>query len=126
MDNKKDRIVIGLVEPIKIKGERGVRAISAKIDTGADRTSVDMKLASEIGLGPLTDTVKVKSSIGNEVEMRPVVQAKIIIHDRPFTLNVSLDDRSKMKYHVLIGRDLLAKSNFLIDPNKVAGAQKGK
>lgn len=118
------KIVVGLVEPIKIKGEKRTKRVAAKIDTGADRTSVDIKLASEVGLGPVTDTAKVRSATGNTSEIRPVVEAKIIIHDRSFTLNVSLDDRSKMKHEILIGRDLLARSDFLIDPNKTATTKK--
>jgi hypothetical protein len=44
------------------------------------------------------------------------MRAEIIIQQQRFTLRVSVEDRSKMKYPVLIGRDLLQESNFIIDP----------
>jgi hypothetical protein len=49
---------------------------------------------------------------------KKITKAEIIIHQQHFSLPVSLEDRSKMKYEVLIGRDLLEKSFFLIDPRK--------
>ena len=115
-----ERDIIGVVASVKLKGQKGEKIVKAKIDTGADRTSIDMKIASEIGLGPIMDTVKVKSATAENSETRLVVEADIIIHEKKFTVNACLDDRSKMKYNVLIGKDLLEKSNFLIDPNKVA------
>ena len=120
MCDEKVRKTIGIVESVKIKGQRGVKAVEAKIDTGADRTSIDMKLASEIGLGPITDTVKVKSALKENSETRLVVEAEIIIYEKSFKLQASVDDRSRMKYDVLIGRDLLEKSDFLIDPSKAS------
>jgi hypothetical protein len=92
--------------------------VKAKLDTGTDRTCVDYDLAAEVGLGPLVDTIKVRSNSGHKPETHILAEAEIIIHQQHFSLPVSLEDRSKMKYEVLIGRDLLEKSFFLIAPRK--------
>jgi hypothetical protein len=98
---------------------KGKRTVKVKLDTGAVRTSVDFKLASEVGLGPMVDTVKVRSAVATNSSTRALVEAEIVIHQQHFRLPVSVDDRSRMKYTVLIGRDLLEKSNFLINPRKI-------
>lgn len=118
MGGKRDRKIVGVVESTTVKGEKGRKTVKAKLDTGAVRTSVDFKVASEVGLGPVTDTIKVRSAVAANSETRALVEAEIIIHQQHFRLPVSVDDRSRMKYTVLIGRDLLEKSNFLIDPQK--------
>jgi hypothetical protein len=119
MVTKKDRKIVGIVELVTIKGKKGMKTVKGKLDTGADRTSVDYNIAAKVGLGPLVDTVKVRSSVANNSETRVLVEAELIIHQQHFNLPVSVDDRSKMKYAVLIGRDLLEKSNFLINPQKI-------
>ncbi len=119
MGVKRDRKIVGVVELVTVKGEKGMKTVKAKLDTGAVRTSVDFKVASEVGLGPVVDTVKVRSAVATNSETRALVEAEIIIHQQHFTLPVSVDDRSRMKYAVLIGRDLLEKSNFLINPRKI-------
>jgi hypothetical protein len=105
-----ERPVVGVVEWVKVKGEKGMKKVKAKVDTGAARTSIDSKLSSVVGLVPLADTV------ASTPTSRPIMRAEIIIHQQRFTLRVSVEDRSKMKYPVLIGRDLLQESNFIIDP----------
>lgn len=119
MVTKKDRKIVGVVELVTIKGKKGMKTVKGKLDTGSDRTSVDYNIAAKVGLGPLVDTVKVRSSVANNSETRVLVEAELIIHQQHFNLPVSVDDRSKMKYAVLIGRDLLEKSNFLINPRKI-------
>jgi hypothetical protein len=111
-----ERPVVGVVEWVKVKGEKGMKKVKAKVDTGAARTSIDSKLSSVVGLVPLADTVQVRSAVASTPTSRPIMRAEIIIHQQRFTLRVSVEDRSKMKYPVLIGRDLLQESNFIIDP----------
>ena len=118
MDIKKDGKIVGIIELVTVKGEKGMKTVKAKLDTGTDRTCVDYGLAAEVGLGPLVDTIKVRSTSGNNPETHVLAEAEIIIHQQHFSLPVSLGDRSKMKYEVLIGRDLLERSIFLIDPRK--------
>ncbi len=114
----KDGKIVGIIELVTVKGEKGMRTVKAKLDTGTDRTCVDYSLAAEVGLGPLVDTIKVRSTSGNNPETHVLAEAEIFIHQQRFSLPVSLADRSKMKYEVLIGRDLLERSIFFIDPRK--------
>ncbi len=118
MDIKKDGKIVGIIELVTVKGIKGMKTVKAKLDTGTDRTCVDYHLAAEVGLGPLVDTIKVRSTSGNKPETHVLAVAEIIIHQQHFSLPVSLEDRSKMKYEVLIGRDLLERSIFFIDPRK--------
>ena len=118
MDIKKDGKIVGIIELVTVKGKKGMKTVKAKLDTGTDRTCVDYDLAAEVGLGPLVDTIKVRSTSGNKPETHLLAEAEIIIHQQHFSLPVSLEDRSKMKYDVLIGRDLLERSIFLIAPQK--------
>jgi hypothetical protein len=108
--------VVGLVEKVKIMGKKSVSSL-AVFDTGATTTSVDIKLASKAGLGPVTRVTKVKNPSLRGKVSRPVVRAKIDIHGKTFRTEVNLQDRSHMKFPVIIGRNVLA-GNFLVDPQK--------
>ncbi len=119
MDIKKDGKIVGIIELVTVKGLKGMKTVKAKLDTGTDRTCVDYDLAAEVGLGPLVDTIKVRSASGNKPETHVLAEAEIIIHEQHFSLPVALEDRSKMKYEVLIGRDVLERSIFLIAPQKI-------
>ena len=44
-----------------------MKRVKSKVDTGATRTSVDVWLAANIGLGPTVDVAKVKSAFLDEV-----------------------------------------------------------
>jgi hypothetical protein len=119
MDTKKDGKIVGIIELVTVRGKKGMKTVKAKLDTGTDRTCVDYDLAAEVGLGPLIDTIKVRSASGTNPETHILAEAEIIIHQQYFILPVSLEDRSRMKYEVLIGRDLLERSVFLINPRKI-------
>jgi len=114
-----DGKIVGIIELVTVQGKKGMKTVKAKLDTGTDRTCVDYNLAAEVGLGPLIDTIKVRSTSGIKPETHILAEAEIIIHQQSFILPVSLEDRSRMKYEVLIGRDLLESSDFLIDPRKI-------
>ncbi len=109
-----DKIVVGLIENIKIVGD-GEEEVLAKVDSGAKRSSIDIRLASRLKLGPLIKTRIFRSAVGKEI--RAVVKAKIKIKNRIINATFSLSDRKKMKYPVLIGQNIL-KMGFLIDPSK--------
>ncbi|MBI4016187.1 MAG: ATP-dependent zinc protease [Candidatus Aenigmarchaeota archaeon] len=108
------KTLIGLTEEVKIIGAHAKRVV-ARIDTGATRSSIDIGLAKELGIGPLIRTVKVKSATGSSV--RDVVKAKIIIAERKINASFNLADRRHMKYRVLVGQNIL-KRGFLIDTTK--------
>ena len=116
----KGRIVIGPIEYVKVIGHNGEARVKGKIDTGSTRTSVDVWLAANIGLGPTVDVAKVKSALLDEVRSRPLVRAIVEIEGKEFALPVSVDDRSDMRYPVLVGMDILKLGSFLIDPTKKA------
>ena len=119
MDTKEDGKIVGIIELVTVRGKKGMKTVKAKLDTGTDRTCVDYDLAAEVGLGPLIDTIKVRSTSGTNPETHILAEAEIIIHQQHFILPVSLEDRSRMNYEVLIGRDLLERSTFLINPRKI-------
>ena len=110
-----ERIVLGLIEKIKISGKKKEKEVTVRIDTGAKYNSIDKRLASELGLGPIVRVVIIKTSNGSE--SRPVVRAKIEIKGKKLDCLFNLTDRAHMKYDALIGQEVLEK-NFLIDPSK--------
>ena len=58
---KNNKTIIGLTEKVKLFSDNGKnKTLIAKIDTGASRSSLDIKLASELNLGPI-----IKSKIVN-------------------------------------------------------------
>jgi len=116
----KDRVLIGPVEYVKVIGHHGEARVKGKIDTGASRTSVDVWLAANIGLGPTVDVAKVKSALASQVRTRPLVRGVVEVGGIRFTLPVTVNDRSVMRYPVLIGMDILRSGRFLIDPTKKA------
>jgi hypothetical protein len=114
----KDRIIIGPIEYVKVIGHNGEARVKGKIDTGASRTSVDVWLAANIGLGPTGDVAKVKSALTTQVRTRPLVRGVVEVGGVKFALHVTVNDRSVMRYPVLIGMDILKSGRFLIDPTK--------
>jgi len=114
----KDRIIIGPIEYVKVIGHYGEARVKGKIDTGASRTSVDVWLAANIGLGPTGDVAKVKSALATQVRTRPLVRGVVEVGGVKFALPVTVNDRSVMRYPVLIGMDILKSGRFLIDPTK--------
>lgn len=111
---KMDKIIIGVIEKIKIIGSKE-KELLAKMDTGAKHNSINMKLASELNLGPITRTAIIKNASGKVV--RPVVKARLEIKGKTIETEFNLSNREDMKYPVLIGINTL-KDGFLIDPSK--------
>jgi len=110
--------VVRLVQRVIVTGPGGDESVRAKIDTGADRTTVDKVLAARLRLVPTGSKVAVKASVaGNKVE-RPLVSAEVTIAGKRFDLRVGVADRSQMRYAVIIGRDILRSGEFLIDPSR--------
>lgn len=114
-ENQLDKRILGLTEHVLIHSESTSKEVLARVDTGATRSSVDIKLAAEIGLGPILQTRLVKSSLGTD--LRPIVRAKIMIVGKEIETTFTLADRNHMQYKILIGQNIL-KQGFLIDPLK--------
>lgn len=112
----KKKTVVGLVEHAKVTGPSGkTKEVLARIDSGATKSSIDVRLAADLSLGPVLKAKIVKSASGKS--LRPVVEAKVALADKEFKTDFTIADRADMKYQVLIGQNILRKG-FLIDPAK--------
>lgn len=139
--------VIGSIEKVKLIGKDGKEIeVEAKIDTGADSTSIDTELARQLGFGEVIENFE-KKLIGIDVlkeltetersllfadisdladtsitksshgtSYRPMIQVEFILDDILISGKVSVINRSNLKYPAIIGRKNLKK--FLIDVNK--------
>ncbi len=116
----------------------GVSHIEAKVDTGAFRTAVhceSIRLAEHNGV-PVLEAVfnldgkgprvyrfetfrlrTIKNSFG-QTESRYCVRTTLRIAGKKIKSDVSLSDRSGMKYQVLIGRKTIGRK-FLVDVSRV-------
>lgn len=131
--------VIGRLENIDFP-EWNLFDIDAKIDTGAYTSSLHchhIKSYKEAGkeyvkfnlLDPSHETYndklfklpihrkKVVKSSNGETEERYVVKTSVKIYDNILKAELSLTDRSEMRYPVLIGRKLL-NGRFLVDVSR--------
>lgn len=128
--------IIGRLEKIALP-DLGGFIVEAKIDTGAYRTAIHCESCREIEADGLTQleavfnldgngnkTIifkdfsqrEVKNSFGQS-ETRYSIKTKIRIGGRDIRSDVTLTDRSEMKYQVLIGRKTLLRK-FLVDVNQ--------
>ena len=111
------KTTLKIIEEVILKDKEGKdRKILAKVDTGATRSSLDTRLASELKLGPIVRTKLIKSSHGSS--LRPVVEAEIKIKGEKIKTQFTLADRKRMKYKILIGVNTMRCGNFLVDPSK--------
>ena len=120
------KITIGEVEDV-ILLPWGVR-MPARIDTGASQSSMDaqdLKIQNNMaefrlhkrygGLRlrlPVIEWQDVRSSEARE--RRPFVEIELCIGPKRLRTKVSLNDRSMVKYPLIIGRNTL-KNNFVVD-----------
>lgn len=129
---QKEKLIIGRREAIDFP-ELGLFGICAKIDTGAYTTALHCHDIQEINgvlhfklLDPshleYNEQVQkftefsqkeIKNSFG-EIEKRYIVKTFIKIGEKRIKALISLSDRGKMRYPVLIGRKLL-KNRFIVD-----------
>lgn len=110
------RKTVGLYEDIEIHGKKKEKTVKARIDTGATKSSIDMTLVAELGLGPVINTRIVKSTHGTM--LRPVIKVDLTIAGDRITAEFTVADRGHMKYRVLIGQNVLKTEKFMIDPLK--------
>ncbi|TMA04496.1 MAG: hypothetical protein E6J93_06980, partial [Methanobacteriota archaeon] len=85
--------------------------------------SLDTDLAARAGLGPVFDRVRVRAAAAHEPEERDVVDARVVIGGREFEVAVAITDRKDMRYHMIVGMDILRDSGFLVDPSKGNGRE---
>jgi len=113
-----DTPLIGYIEEVHVIGTSGSKQIMAKSDTGATRSSIDTKLAAEIGAGPIKSMTRVKSGSVKRGRSRPVIDLVIGIGGNQHTVTASVEDRSHMDYPLLLGRDIL--EHYRVDVRKRA------
>lgn len=111
-----DPPTIGYIEEVLVMGTKGQKTVLAKSDTGATRTSIDARLAADIGTGPIKDIVKIRSGSVKSGRSRPVVDVVVGIGGTQHTVTASVEDRSHMDYPMLLGRDIL--QNYRVDVRK--------
>jgi hypothetical protein len=103
--------------------------IPGKIDTGAwsnvlhcdEINLIDDKLNVKIGnnnyIFDKFKSIDVKSSFGDEKERWSII-TPILLGNKEYKLQISLGNRDKMKYPLLIGRRFLQKFKYIVDVNK--------
>jgi hypothetical protein len=134
--------VIGWIEPVRIDPENLL--LDAKIDTGADNSSLDVIDMTLLGKGadaarsvrftvrnnrgeirrlerPVTRYTRVKRKGAASVR-RPVVSLDLCLAGRRITVPVNLQARANFKYRMLIGRSAL-RGRFLVDSGLVSSAE---
>lgn len=106
MEKGLGRKTVGATEIVTIYGHNGVeQEVEAKIDTGADTSSIDRKLAEELGLLDHDNYLYsefFRSALGRT--RRQVVGILLKMAGRKIKTRVSVTDRSKVKTKMLIGR----------------------
>jgi RimK family alpha-L-glutamate ligase len=98
---------IGFTEYVAISGTSGTKTVVAKSDSGAARTSIDLRLAADIGAGPIHTISKVRSGSSKQGKSRPVVDLVLGIRGDQHTVSANIEDRAHMTHPVLLGRDIL-------------------
>lgn len=108
--------IIKAAEEIQVKSVSGERhKVIAKIDTGAWSSSIDKKLAQNLGLYAKSRVLwhrKKISSLGEE--KRPVINVSFYLSGRRIKTTMTVANRSKLTYPVIIGRVDL--DGFLVNP----------
>jgi alpha-L-glutamate ligase-like protein len=141
------RRVIGTVEKVKLIGKDGKEIeVEAKIDTGADSTSIDISLARELGFGEAIDEFQTRIGERNVLEelskeereklfsdipdladtvpvrsshgisYRPMIRIDLVMDTFTIPAKASVIDRSRLEYKMIVGKKNLGK--FLIDVSK--------
>ena len=103
-----EKIVLGAFETIILNGKK----IKAKIDTGADRSSICKSLINELGLKQSGKKIKITSAHGTT--RRGIYKGEVIIKGKKLAVDFTAIDRSKLNARVLLGKDVLEKG-FLVD-----------
>jgi hypothetical protein len=101
------RLDVHDVGDVLVSGTSGTERVVAKSDTGAARTSIDMRLAAGIGAGPIKSMTKVRSGSVKSGKARPVVDIVVGVGGDRHTVAASLEDRGHVDSQLLLGRDIL-------------------
>lgn len=98
--------IVGVYETAKVKDTKGKRVeVPSKIDTGAFRTSIDRKLAQDLGLLKDKHILWQKyyvSTLGRE--RRPIIELVFWLKGRRVKTAANISNRQKFREKLLIGR----------------------
>lgn len=100
------RKTVGAYEDVEIVGHNGtVQTVKAKIDTGADGSSIDRVLAEELGLLE-TDNILYYDYFRNALgrKKREIVGVTFVMAGRKMKTQVSIADRSRLRAKMIVGR----------------------
>jgi len=135
-DEQEDRVpltIVGRSERVAIV-DGGV-VMEAKVDTGADSTSIDARnqerferdedewVRFEVRTNEgqvvtferrIADTVTIIGA-GDEKQERLVVEITLCVSDVSDVVEVNLADRTGLDYRLLLGREFLARNGFLVN-----------
>ena len=113
MKKEKERLIIGLIENAIL--EDGKKH-NVKIDTGADSSSIDGSLVKDVENREIVSHKIIRSALGKH--RRPTMMITIEFQGKQFYEKFTISNRKNLKYKILIGKDILQKEGFLIDPIK--------
>jgi RimK family alpha-L-glutamate ligase len=111
-----DVVTIGFTEQVVVSGTSGTKTVVAKSDSGAARTSIDLRLAADIGAGPIHTVSTVRSGSSKQSKTRPVVDLVVGIGGEQYTVDANIEDRTHMTHPLLLGRDIL--KNYRLDVSR--------
>jgi hypothetical protein len=106
-----EKTVIGFYEDVIICGKK----IRAKVDSGAGVSSIDYDLAKKLKVGPIIGQAAVVNTSGKT--FRPVIMLEVEIAGRVIEAKFNIAVRDKLRYPVLIGKNIL-RQDFIIDSKK--------
>lgn len=105
-ERESGRKVIGVFEAVEVMGMKGVNEeVLAKIDTGAYSSSLDRQLAEKLGLLEPDNILYedyFRSALGRK--RREIVGVTIKLSGKKLKTRVSVSDRSKLRYKMIVGR----------------------
>lgn len=131
------KLVIGSLEKCDLP-QLGIEELHIRVDTGAKTSSLHVDNIEEFtkddamwiafDIHPdvydidevirkkakVVDIKKVKSSTATK-QRRYVIHTKITMANKNWTIRLTLTDRSKMTYRMLLGREAM-KGRFVVDP----------
>ncbi|MCH8520040.1 MAG: RimK/LysX family protein [Nanoarchaeota archaeon] len=106
-----NRTIIGLIETITLENGKSYKA---KIDTGADSSSIDINIAKQFDDKKILAHKYIRSALGRH--RRPVISLGIEIKGKKCVDDFTISDRKNLSFKILIGKDILQKEEFMIDP----------
>lgn len=100
------RKTVAAFEEVEILGHNGKReVVRAKIDTGADGSSIDRVLASELGLLEADNILYYdyfRNALGRK--KREIVGVTFVMAGRKLRTQISIADRSRLRTKMIVGR----------------------